>query len=73
MHDIEISHAIYNIFILFRYKTGERSEPENFEMGIQKYPLIMPKILKSEMYIFKFPGGGGSGTQQSLNPFLNLA
>ena len=40
--------------------TGERSEPENFLMRIQKWPLIMQKILKccSLRYIFwKFQGG----------------
>ena len=37
--------------------TGERSEPEIFEMCMQKYTLIMLKMLFSEMYILTIQGG----------------
>ena len=37
--------------------TGERSEPGIFKKCMQKYPHIMLKMLFSEMYILKSPGG----------------
>ena len=40
--------------------------PEVFEIWMQKYPQITLKIMFSDMYILKIPGGGGGGSAPPL-------
>ena len=53
--------------------TGEQSDPENFEKKTHtKLPLIMPKMLFSDMHILKIPRGPDNPTPSRSAPVIAI-
>ena len=77
MNDGQPCNSQYNRQNLRMYMldmiTGERSEPENFEMGMQIYPLITPKVLNCcplRCIFWKFQGCPDPDPRPLLDPCL---